>query len=88
MANHKSAKKRTRQTIKRTAINKARKATLRTESKKVDTAISSGDKKAAVEALKKADKVIQKTARKGTMHKNTAARRQSRLAKKVNKVGK
>ncbi|MGE3770081.1 MAG: 30S ribosomal protein S20 [Bdellovibrionales bacterium] len=85
MANHKSAKKRARQTIKRTARNKSRKAALRTASKKVETAT---DKKTATTALKTADKLVQRAAKRGILHKNTAARRQSKLARTANKAGK
>lgn len=86
MANHKSAAKRARQTIKRTERNRATKAKVRTLSKKVEAAVSANDKKAAGEAVKAATRAVQKAATKGVIHKNTAARRQSRLAKQANKA--
>lgn len=86
MANHKSAAKRARQTVVRTVRNRATKAKVRTLTKKVETAIATKDKTAAKETLKGATRAIQKAATKGVVHKNTAARRQSRLAKAVNKV--
>jgi small subunit ribosomal protein S20 len=82
MANHKSAEKRARQTVVRTVRNKARKSAIRTASKKVETAT---DKTEALTALTKAAKLLQRGARKGTLKKNTAARRQSQLAKAANK---
>jgi small subunit ribosomal protein S20 len=85
MANHKSAAKRARQTIVRTARNKAAKSAIRTASKKVETAAT---KKDALDALKQADRLIQRATGKSRLHKNTAARRQSKLAKKVNKLAK
>ncbi len=84
MANIKSAKKRIRVTATKTARNKAIKSKTRTYIKKVRTAIASGDKAAAEEALKNATSVIEKAQSKGVYHKNNASRKVSRLAKAVN----
>ncbi len=83
MPNIKSAKKRVRVIAAKTARNKAATSALRTEIKKADAAIASGaDNKA--EAVKAAVKKIDQAAAKGLLHKNTAARRKSALAKKAN----
>lgn len=86
MANHKSAEKRVLQTEKRTERNRARKAKVKTLTKKLETAVAAKDKPAAKEALKAATRELQRAASKGTLHKNTVARRQSRLTKSVTKV--
>jgi len=88
MAQHKSAKKRIRQTARRTDVNRARLSKIRTSIKKVETAIASGDKKAAEAALRAAQPVIQGSARKSVLHRNTAARKVSRLAARVKALGK
>jgi small subunit ribosomal protein S20 len=84
MANHKSAEKRIRQTEKRTAINRARRSRVRTFVKKVETAIASGDKEAAQSALRLAQPELHRASSKGVMHKNTVARKLSRLAARIN----
>jgi small subunit ribosomal protein S20 len=83
MAQHKSAKKRIRQTARRTAVNRGRLSKIRTSIKKVETAIASGDKAAAEAALRAAQPVIQSGARKSVLPRNTAARKISRLAARV-----
>ena len=83
MPNIASAKKRVRTTKKRTAINHARKSRLRTFTRKVEEAIASGDKKAAVAALKAAEPEIMRGVSKGVVHKNTGSRKVSRLAHRV-----
>ena len=88
MAQHKSAKKRIRQTARRTEVNRARLSKVRTSIKQVETAIASGDKKAAEAALRAAQPVIQASARKSVLHRNTAARRVSRLAARVKALSK
>jgi small subunit ribosomal protein S20 len=88
MAQHKSAKKRIRQTARRTEVNRARLSKVRTSIKKVETAIASGDKKAAEAALGAAQPVIQGSARKSVLHRNTAARKVSRLAARVKALSK
>lgn len=84
MAHSLSAKKRIRQNLKRRARNRARKAAIRTEVKAFTTALSSGDFGKAETELRKAASVLDKVAAKGTIHKNTAARKRSRLAKSLN----
>jgi len=88
MAQHKSAKKRIRQTARRTEVNRARLSKVRTSIKKVETAIARGDKKAAEAALRAVQPVIQASARKSVLHRNTAARRVSRLAARVKALSK
>lgn len=83
MANTKSAKKAARQAVKRTAINKSRKSSMRTSVKKVEDALASGDAAAAVTALKAAEPEIMRTAQKGLTHKNAASRKVSRLTTRV-----
>jgi small subunit ribosomal protein S20 len=86
MPNIASAKKRTRTTAKRTAINHARKSRIRTATRKVEEAITSGDHKAAVAALKAAEPEIMRGVSKGVTHKNAASRKVSRLTKRVAKL--
>ena len=84
MAHHRSAKKRTRQTEKRTAVNRARTSRIRTFIKKVEKAVSSGDAEGARTALATAEPEIRRGVGKGVLKLNTASRRISRLARKVN----
>jgi small subunit ribosomal protein S20 len=84
MPHHKSAEKRLRQTIKRTAINRSRLSRVRTFVKKVETAISTGDKGVAQEALRVAQPELHRATTKGVLHKNTVARKLSRLAARIN----
>jgi small subunit ribosomal protein S20 len=83
MANTKSAKKAARVTLKRTAINKARRSRVRTFVRKVEEAIASGDKGAAEAALKSAQPELLRSAQKGIMHHNTASRKISRLSARI-----
>jgi small subunit ribosomal protein S20 len=83
MANTASARKRNRQTKIRTERNQARKSRMRTFVKKVETAIASGDKKAAGEALRAAQPEMQRAAGKGVTHRNTMARKISRLSASI-----
>ncbi len=87
MANTSSAKKAARQTLRRTEVNRARIGSIRTAVKKVEDAIASGDKKAAAAALKAAQPVIARGAKTGTLHKNTASRKVSRLSARIKKLG-
>ena len=88
MANTSSAKKATRKMIRRTEINKARRSTLKTEVRKVEEAISSGNKEAAFAALRVAEPLLARTAQKGVVHKRTASRKVSRLSARINAMGK
>jgi small subunit ribosomal protein S20 len=83
MANHSSAKKRARQTIKRNETNRARRSTIRTLAKESEVASASGDATAALTALRKAEAVLARGAARGTLHWKTAARKTSRLAKRA-----
>jgi small subunit ribosomal protein S20 len=88
MPNIASAKKRVRTTRKRTLINHARKTRIRGFVRKVEEAIAKGDKSAALAALKAAEPEIMRGVTKGVVHKNTGARKVSRLSKRVAKLGK
>ncbi len=83
MANTASARKRIRQTARRTVRNQARKSRMRTFVKKVEVAIASGDKAQAAAALQAAQPELQRAAGKGVIHANTIARKISRLSKRV-----
>jgi small subunit ribosomal protein S20 len=83
MANTKSAKKAARQTVRRTAVNKARRSHMRTEMRKVEEAIASGNQDAARAALREAEPVIVRSGQKGVVHRKTASRKVSRLAKRI-----
>ncbi len=84
MANHKSAEKRNRQNKIRNARNTHIRSTMRTYVKKVRTAVAEGDQAGAQSLLEKAVPCIDKAAAKGIIHKATASRKISRLAKLVN----
>ncbi|MEY2460510.1 MAG: small subunit ribosomal protein [Acidimicrobiaceae bacterium] len=85
MANIKSQIKRNRQTEKRNARNKAVRSELKTRVKRAITAAEQGEENAA-DAAKVAIKRLDKAATKGIIHKNAAARRKSRLQKRINKA--
>ena len=87
MAHHKSAIKRIKQSVKKTARNRHVSSTLKTYIKRVREAVASKDKDAAVAALKAAIPVIDVTASKGVIHRSTASRNVSRLTKLVNTLG-
>lgn len=83
MANSPQARKRIRQTARRTAVNTARRSRLRTFLRKVEEAIASGDAEAAKAAFQAAQPEIVRSANKGVLHKNTASRKISRLHRRV-----
>jgi small subunit ribosomal protein S20 len=83
MANHKSAKKRTRRNASRMEVNKSRKSRMRTFVKKVELAIEAKDAKLAQEALRLMQPELSRSVSKGLIHKNAAARKLSRLTAKV-----
>ena len=87
MANIKSAKKRILVSKKKEMRNKSIKSKVKTMIKKVEAAIEAGNKAEAEEALKVAISELSKAANKGIYHKNTAARKISRLTVAVNKIG-
>ncbi len=84
MAHSLSAKKRIRQNAKRKTINRARKSQVKTQIKYFEAAVAEGDAVKAAEQLRLATQRIDKSASTSTMHKRTAARKKSRLAKKLN----
>ncbi|MGB7372753.1 30S ribosomal protein S20 [Pontixanthobacter sp.] len=83
MANTPQARKRIRRNDRRAEINGARVSRIRGFVKKVESAIEGGDKAVAVDALKAAQPEIARGVARGVMHKNTAARKMSRLSKRV-----
>ncbi len=83
MANTLQSKKRVRRNEKREEINGSRVGRIRTSIKGVETAIISGDKAAAQEALRVAQPEIARGVTKGLLHKNTASRKVSRLSSRV-----
>ena len=87
MANHFSALKRTRQTEKRTAVNRASKSRLRTALRELHSAMDEGDKAAAESKFREAASILDKSVQKGVVHKNTASRYKARLAARVAAVG-
>jgi small subunit ribosomal protein S20 len=86
MANTKSAKKATRVIARRTEVRKARRTLMRSHLRQVEEAITAGDAKKASEALAAAEPKIMRAAQKGVIHRNTASRKVSRLAKRVRKL--
>ena len=86
MAQHQSALKRIRRDSKKTALNHSRLARLRTFIKKVEAAVSSGNKSAAQVAFKEAKPEIMRGVTKGVLHHNTASRKVSRLNARVSKL--
>jgi len=81
-----SAKKRAKQNTKRNTINRARKSRVKTQIKHFESVLDSGDSEAASEQYRLAAKKLDKTAATSTMHKKTAARKKSRLAKRLNSL--
>ncbi|MDR1765749.1 MAG: 30S ribosomal protein S20 [Lachnospiraceae bacterium] len=86
MANIKSAKKRILVGQRNAARNKSIRSAVKTAIKKVDAAVASGDQEAASAAFIAAESAIGKATTKGVYHKNTSARKVSRLALAVNKI--
>ena len=84
MAHSLSAKKRVRQNLKRRAHNRARKEVIKNQIKSFTGALTGGDMTKAETELRLVTKRLDKVAAKGTIHKNTAARRRSRLTRKLN----
>lgn len=83
MANTPQARKRIRRNNRRADVNTARKSRIRGFVKKVEAACEAGDKSAAAEALKAAQPELARGVARGVMHKNTVARKMSRLTKRV-----
>ncbi len=87
MANTAQSKKRARQAETRQDINKARRSRIRTFLRKVEEALASGNQDAAAVALKNVQPELARGVTKGVMHKNTVARKMSRLASRVKALG-
>jgi small subunit ribosomal protein S20 len=83
MANHVSALKRARQTVKKTAINRANKSQVRKSLRTLREAITKGDSSAVKEQYNKTVSALDKSVQKGILHKNTASRYKSRLNARV-----
>ncbi|NBC20303.1 MAG: 30S ribosomal protein S20 [Alphaproteobacteria bacterium] len=83
MANTKSARKMVRKIARRTDVNTARRSRMRTYIRRVEEAIETGDRSAAQDALKSAQPEIMRAASKGVIHKNTSARKISRLSRRI-----
>jgi len=87
MANSPQAKKRARQNERRAAVNKARRSRIRTYLRKAEEAIASGDQDAAKAALRDVQPELMRGVTKGVLHKNTVARKMSRLSARVKALG-
>lgn len=87
MAHHQSAKKRIRRNLRRAEINRARVSRIRTFLKKVELAIASGNKEEAQAAFKQAQPELHRGVNKGVLHRNTAARKLSRLSARIKALG-
>jgi small subunit ribosomal protein S20 len=88
MANTKSARKATRKIARRTIVNKTRRSLLRNSVRKIEEAIASGDRTAALAAFKEAEPAIMRAAQRGVVHKSNASRKVSRLAHRIAKLAK
>jgi len=86
MANHKSAQKRIRQTIRRTEVNRSRKTKVKKSIKALLSAISGKDKKQSAELFKTAEGQIMKAAQKNLLEKKAASRKVSQLSKLVKNI--
>ncbi|MDH5797399.1 MAG: 30S ribosomal protein S20 [Paracoccaceae bacterium] len=86
MANSPQSKKRARQNDRRAAVNKNRRSRIRTFLRKVEEAIASGNKDSASEALRNAQPELMRGVTKGILHKNTVARKMSRLSARVKAI--
>ena len=88
MANTPSAKKRIRNTLRKTDINKSRRSRIKTFVRKVEDALESKDAKSAMDSLKAAQPEIMRGVTKGIFHKNTASRKISRLSSRIKAISK
>src|SRR5690606_39381166 len=86
MANTPQSKKRARQSVRRQDVNKARRSRIRTFLRKVEEAIASGNQETATAALKAAQPELARGVTKGILHKNTLARKMSRLTSRVKAI--
>lgn len=88
MANTTSARKAARKIARRTAVNQARRTRMRTTVRRVEEAISAGDRAKAIEAMKAAEPELMRAAQSGQIHRNSASRKISRLTKSIAKLAK
>jgi small subunit ribosomal protein S20 len=88
MANHYSALKRARQTIKRTAQNRSNRSRLRTALRQMRESLAKGDKTAAEQTFRQTVSALDKAIQKGILHENTASRYKSRLSVRLNALAK
>lgn len=86
LANTKSAKKRIRVTLRRTLENRRRKTFVRTAIRRFERVLAAGDHSAALEALKVVYRALDRAAQKGAIHRNRAARKKSRLARRLSRL--
>jgi small subunit ribosomal protein S20 len=86
MANTKSAKRAARVATRKTVINKNRTSLLRSSVRKVEEAITAGNRSAAEAAMKSAETQLMRGAQKGVVHKNTASRKVSRLTSRIRAI--
>ncbi|MDX9689835.1 MAG: 30S ribosomal protein S20 [Proteobacteria bacterium] len=86
MANHKSAAKRARQSEKRNELNRSRRSAVRSVAKAAVKDITAGDVEVATSSVRKAESALASAVSKGVMHRRTAARKTSRMAKAVKKL--
>ena len=86
MPNHKSAEKRDRQNVKRRAVNRNNRSSLRTQIKKLRAALEGGSGQQSQELLNPTISIIDKVVNKGILHRNTAARYKSRLTARVSSL--
>jgi small subunit ribosomal protein S20 len=87
MANTPQAKKRIRRNARRTEVNRSRVSRIRTFVKQVEAAIEAGDKDQAMAAIRKVQPELARGVAKGVVHKNTAARKFSRLTRRIAALG-
>jgi small subunit ribosomal protein S20 len=87
MANTSSARKATRKIARRTEINKARRSRMRSSVRRVEEAISAGDRTTALTALQEAEPMIMRAAQKHIIHRNAASRKIARLTRRIAKLG-
>ena len=86
MANTRQARKRAKQALQRTKINRSRISRIRTFIRRVESAVETRDGTAAAEALRQAQPEIMRGVTKGVLHRNTASRKVSRLAKQIKAI--
>jgi small subunit ribosomal protein S20 len=87
MANTPQARKRIRRNARRAQINRTRVSRIRTFVKQVEAALAAGDKNQALEALKRVQPELDRGVAKGVLHRNTAARKLSRLTRRLTALG-